>query len=164
MVVCKLSKLLLWTTIRCERAFGFQVLRHQISDKHGATIVSTAQSFNTTNATDRMLPNILRTFARFERELTAERIAANLKVAQDIRAHVWCNRTRTTEAGRSPVGRLHDKSSAHQILHCRTYLDVLKHRDQYFEGTHAPIIDRPPWDEAYALLMHCRQRAPVSLT
>ena len=75
-----------------------------------------------------------------------------LKVVQEIRALGWCNKTWTTKAGRVLVGQLHDKSSVHKILHCRTYLGELKHRDQYFENTHAPIIERALWEEAHTLL------------
>ncbi|WP_374296941.1 recombinase family protein [Sphingomonas sp.] len=86
-----------------------------------------------------------------------------LKVVQEIRARGWSNKTWTTQAGRTLVGQLHDKSSVHKILHCRTYLGELKHRDQYFENTHAPIIERALWDEAHALLqVNGRVRAGAS--
>ena len=86
-----------------------------------------------------------------------------LKVVQEIRAHGWCNKTWTTKAGRTLAGQLHDKSSVHKILHCRTYLGEMKHRDQYFENTHAPIIERALWDEAHALLqVNGRVRAGAS--
>lgn len=75
-----------------------------------------------------------------------------LKVVQAIREHGWCNKTWTTKAGKVLAGQPHDKSSVHKILHCRTYLGELKNRDQYFENTHAPIIDRALWDEVHALL------------
>mgnify|MGYP002780456534 FL=1 len=86
-----------------------------------------------------------------------------LKVVQEIRAHGWCNKTWTTKAGRTLAGQLHDKSSVHKILHCRTYLGEMKHRNQYFENTHAPIIERALWDEAHALLqVNGRVRAGAS--
>lgn len=86
-----------------------------------------------------------------------------LKVVQEIRTHEWCNKTWTTKAGRVLVGQLHDKSSVHKILHCRTYLGEMKHRDQYFENTHAPIIERSLWNEAHALLqVNGRVRAGAS--
>ena len=82
---------------------------------------------------------------------------------QHIRAFGWCNKTWTTKAGRTLAGQPHDKSSVHKILHCRTYLGELKHRDQYFEGTHAPIIDSALWDEAHAVLaVNGRVRAGAS--
>lgn len=86
-----------------------------------------------------------------------------LKVVQEIRTRGWCNKTWTTKAGRVMVGQPHDKSSVHKILHCRTYLGEMKHRDQYFENTHAPIIERALWDEAHALLrVNGRVRAGAS--
>ena len=86
-----------------------------------------------------------------------------LKVVQEIRAHGWCNKTWTTKAGRTLAGQLHDKSSVHKILHCRTYLGEMKHRDQYFENTHAAIIERALWEEAHALLqVNGRVRAGAS--
>ncbi|MBX3712992.1 MAG: recombinase family protein [Lysobacter sp.] len=86
-----------------------------------------------------------------------------LKVVQDVRSRGWCNKTWTTKAGRVLVGQLHDKSSVHKILHCRTYLGEMKHRDQYFENTHAPIIERTLWNEAHALLqVNGRVRAGAS--
>jgi site-specific DNA recombinase len=86
-----------------------------------------------------------------------------LKVVQDIRTRGWCNKTWTTKAGRTLAGQLHDKSSVHKILHCRTYLGEMKHRDQYFENTHAAIIERALWDEAHVLLqVNGRVRAGAS--
>lgn len=86
-----------------------------------------------------------------------------LKVVQEIRTRGWCNKTWTTKAGRTLAGQLHDKSSVHKILHCRTYLGEMKHRDQYFENTHAAIIERALWDEAHALLeVNGRVRAGAS--
>ena len=43
-----------------------------------------------------------------------------LKVVQEARARGWCNKTWTTKAGTVRPGKLHDKSSIHGMLHCRT--------------------------------------------
>ena len=75
-----------------------------------------------------------------------------LKVVQEARARGWCNKTWTTKAGTVRPGKLHDKSSIHGMLHCRTYLGELKHRGEYVESTHPAIIDKALWDEAHALL------------
>jgi len=74
-----------------------------------------------------------------------------LKVVQEARARGWCNKTWTTKAGTVRPGKLHDKSSIHGMLHCRTYLGELKHRGEYVESTPA-IIDKALWSEAHALL------------
>lgn len=184
----------------------------KVFDRHGVTFVSVTQQFNTTDAMGRMLLNILRTFAQFERELTSEcirdkfaaskkngmwmygitpigydlkerRLVINeaeaeqvrtlfrrfvevgslMKVAQEARARGWRNKDWTTKSGRQHVGKLHDRSSLHKILHCRTYRAELKSRDQYFEATHAPIIDRALWDAVHARLATCsRARATAS--
>ncbi|WP_345302387.1 recombinase family protein, partial [Lysobacter hankyongensis] len=75
-----------------------------------------------------------------------------LKVVQEARARGWCNKTWTTKVGTVRPGKLHDKSSIHGMLHCRTYLGELKHRGEYVESTHPAIIDNALWDEAHALL------------
>lgn len=75
-----------------------------------------------------------------------------LKIVQEARARGWCNKTWTTKAGMVRPGKLHDKSSIHGMLHCRTYRGELKHRGEYVESTHPAIIDKALWDEAHALL------------
>ena len=75
-----------------------------------------------------------------------------LKIVQEARARGWCNKTWTTKAGTVRPGKLHDKSSIHGMLHCRTYLGELKHRGEYVESTHPAIIDEALWDEAHTLL------------
>ncbi len=79
-------------------------------------------------------------------------VGSMMKVAQEARARGWRNKSWTTKAGRQHVGRPHDRSTIFKMLHCRTYLGELKNRDQYFEGTHPPIIDRSLWDEVHARL------------
>ena len=79
-------------------------------------------------------------------------IGSMMKVAQEARARGWRNKSWVTKAGRQHIGKLHDRSSIFKLLHCRTYLGELKSRDQYFEGTHDPIIDRKLWDEVHAQL------------
>jgi len=75
-----------------------------------------------------------------------------LKVAKQLREEGFANKTWTTKGGRTIEGKPHNKSSVQKILHNRTYLGELKHRDQYFQGTHTPIINRALWDEAHTLL------------
>jgi site-specific DNA recombinase len=90
-------------------------------------------------------------------------VGSLMKVAQEARARGWRNKDWTAKSGRQHVSKLHDRSSLHKILHCRTYLGELKSRDQYFEGTHAPIIDRALWDAVHARLAVCsRTRAAAS--
>lgn len=90
-------------------------------------------------------------------------VGSMMAVAQEARARGWRNKCWTTKAGRQHTGKLHDRSSIFKLLHCRTYLGELKNRDQYVEGTHAPIIDRELWDAVHARLAVCgRVRAGAS--
>jgi len=47
----------------------------EMLDRHGASFVSVTQQFNTTTSMGRLTLNVLLSFAQFEREVTAERIA-----------------------------------------------------------------------------------------
>ena len=59
----------------------------EILDGHGASFVSVTQAFNTTNSTGRLTLNVLLSFAKFEREVTAERIRD--KVAASKAKGMW---------------------------------------------------------------------------
>jgi site-specific DNA recombinase len=56
-------------------------------DKAGASFVSVTQSFNTATSMGRLALNMLLSFARFEREVTAERIRD--KIASSKRKGLW---------------------------------------------------------------------------
>jgi hypothetical protein len=38
------------------------------------------------------------------------------------------------------------------VLHNRTYLGELRHKEQWYPGEHAPLIDQEVWDEVHAIL------------
>lgn len=54
----------------------------EMFDRGGVTFVSVTQSFNTTTSIGRLRLNILRSFAQFEREVTAERIRDTFAVSR----------------------------------------------------------------------------------
>ena len=58
-----------------------------VFDKSGVSFVSVTQAFNTTSSMGRLTLNVLLSFARFEREVTAERIRD--KVAASKRKGMW---------------------------------------------------------------------------
>lgn len=70
-------------------------------------------------------------------------VGSLMKVVQEARARGWRNKDWTTTSGRQQIGKMHDRSSLQEFFHCGTYLDELKRRHQYFEGTHAPIDPAP---------------------
>ncbi len=59
----------------------------ELFDAHGVSFVSVTQSFNTTTSMGRLTPNVLLSFAQFEREVTGERIRD--KIAASKRKGMW---------------------------------------------------------------------------
>jgi site-specific DNA recombinase len=49
-------------------------------------------------------------------------------------------------------GKLIDKSLIYKILNNRVYLGEIRHRDQWYPGDHAPIVEQSLWDAAQAIL------------
>ncbi len=60
-------------------------------EAHDVTFVSITQSFNTTTSMGRLTPNILLSFAQFEREMTGERIRD--KIAASRKKGMWMGGT-----------------------------------------------------------------------
>lgn len=85
----------------------------------------------------------------FQRLIETESIQA---VVRDATGMGYKSKAWTTREGRVRTPEPHDKSTIHKILHNRTYLGELKHRDQYFTGCHPPIIDTAVWEKVQAML------------
>ncbi|WP_223618961.1 recombinase family protein [Lysobacter sp. ESA13C] len=85
----------------------------------------------------------------FQRLIETESILA---VVRDAAGMGYKSKAWTTRAGRVRTPQPHDKSTIHKILHNRTYLGELKHRDQYFTDCHPPIIDRAVWEKVQTIL------------
>lgn len=85
------------------------------------------------------------------------------KVAEEALVHEYRNKSWTTAAGRHLQGHVLDKGAIHKILHNRTYLGHIKHRDMEFENTHPAIVSPQVWAEAQAILkVNGRTRANQS--
>src|SRR3954454_13424966 len=63
----------------------------ELFDQHGVSFVSVTQQFNTTTSMGRLTLNVLLSFARFEREVTSERIRD--KIAASKRKGLWVGGT-----------------------------------------------------------------------
>lgn len=59
----------------------------QLFDKNGVSFVSVTQQFNTSSSMGRLTPNVLLSFAQFEREVTGERIRD--KIALSKKKGMW---------------------------------------------------------------------------
>ncbi len=49
-------------------------------------------------------------------------------------------------------GKLIDKGLIYKLLNNRTYLGELRHKEQWYQAEHPPIIDRAVWDQVHAIL------------
>lgn len=58
----------------------------------------------------------------------------------------------TTQDGRVRHGVRIDKALVYKLLHNRTYLGELRHKDQWYPAEHLPIVERELWDQAHAIL------------
>ena len=59
---------------RLSRSLGDFTDLSKIFERHNVSFVSVTQQIDTSNAAGRMMPNILMSFAQFEREMTSDRI------------------------------------------------------------------------------------------
>ncbi len=58
----------------------------------------------------------------------------------------------TTQDGRVRDGKSIDKTLIYKLIHNRTYLGELKHRDEWVQGEHPAIISRDVWSEVHTIL------------
>lgn len=58
----------------------------------------------------------------------------------------------TTQDGRVREGKSIDKGHIYKLLSNRTYLGELRHKDQWYQAEHPPIISRELWDSVHAIL------------
>jgi len=77
----------------------------------------------------------------------------------------------TTQDGRFREGKPIDKGSLYKILHNRTYLGEIRHKTQWYQGNHPPIIHQQTWDDVHAIFAtnfraranHTRAKIPYLL-
>ena len=57
-----------------------------------------------------------------------------------------------TQDGKVRAGKSIDKSLIYKLLHNRTYLGELRHKEQWYPAEHPAIIDQDLWDSVHAML------------
>jgi DNA invertase Pin-like site-specific DNA recombinase len=58
----------------------------------------------------------------------------------------------TTQDGKTRAGKPVDKGLIYKLLNNRTYLGELRHKEQWSQAEHPPIIDRELWGSVHAIL------------
>jgi DNA invertase Pin-like site-specific DNA recombinase len=91
--------------------------------------------------------NIIRhIFQRFVELGSSTMLVKELKL-DGVTSKSW-----TTQDGKVHEGKPIDKSLIYKVLNNRTYLGELRHKDQWYQAEHPPIIERDLWDKVHAIL------------
>ena len=62
------------------------------------------------------------------------------------------SKTWVTQTGQKRPGKPIDKSLIYKILHNRTYLGEIRHKDKWYPGVHEAIITQDLWNKCQAIL------------
>ncbi len=100
----------------------------------------------------RLVPNereaklVLHIFQRFVELGSSTALVKELKL-DGVTSKAW-----TTQDGKTRDGRPIDKGHIYKLLSNRTYLGELRHKEQWYQAEHPPIISRELWDSVHAIL------------
>src|SRR5574337_1461518 len=100
----------------------------------------------------RLVPNereaklIRHIFQRFVELGSGTMLVKELKL-DGVTSKAW-----TTQDGKTRDGKPIDKGLIYKLLNNRTYLGELRHKEQWYQAEHPPIIDRELWDKVHAIL------------
>ena len=73
-------------------------------------------------------------------------------MVKELRLDGVTSKSWTTQDGRLRPGKPMDKGLIYKILHNRTYLGEIRHKNQWYPGKHEAIIDKKLWDDVHAIL------------
>lgn len=100
----------------------------------------------------RLVPNpqeaklIRHIFTRFVELGSSTKLVKELKL-DGVTSKAW-----TTQDGKVRDGKPIDKSLVYKLLGNRTYLGELRHKEQWYQAEHLPIVDQTVWDSVHAIL------------
>ena len=100
----------------------------------------------------RLVPNpqeaklIRHIFTRFVELGSSTKLVKELKL-DGVTSKAW-----TTQDGKIREGKPIDKGLVYKLLGNRTYLGELRHKEQWYQAEHLPIVDQTVWDSVHAIL------------
>ena len=83
----KIDVIVVYKVDRLTRSLADFAKLVELFDRHCVSFVSVTQQFNTTTSMGRLTPNVVLSFAQFEREVTSERIWD--KISASKRKRLW---------------------------------------------------------------------------
>ena len=79
-------------------------------------------------------------------------IGSSTLLVKELRLDGVTSKAWVTQDGKVREGKPIDKSLIYKLLHNRTYLGELRHREQWYPAEHPAIIDQELWDSVHGIL------------
>jgi hypothetical protein len=79
-------------------------------------------------------------------------LGSSTMLVKELRLDGVTSKSWTTKDGKVREGKPIDKGLIYKLLNNRTYLGELRHKEQWYQAEHQPIIDLDLWDKVHAIL------------
>lgn len=79
-------------------------------------------------------------------------LGSSTKLVKELRLDGVTSKAWTTQDGKVREGKPIDKGLVYKLLGNRTYLGELRHKEQWYQAEHLPIVDQNVWDSVHAIL------------
>ena len=79
-------------------------------------------------------------------------IGSGTMLVKELKLDGVTSKSWVTQDGKVREGRPIDKGLIYKLLNNRTYLGELRHKEQWYQAKHPPIIQRELWDKVHAIL------------
>ncbi|HET7863437.1 MAG TPA: recombinase family protein [Burkholderiaceae bacterium] len=79
-------------------------------------------------------------------------LGSSTALVKELKLDGVTSKSWTTQDGKVRAGTPIDKALIYKLLHNRTYLGELRHKEAWYPGEHAPLVNRELWDQVHAIL------------